>query len=379
MGLRRPVFNLGLGSIADLWSAGQQGLWYDPSDMATLYQDSGGATSVTAVTQPTGLMLDKRLTRGPELFSSFTSTGAWTGSGAGPWSITSAAAETDLQVYFTGTIGKRYEVTITLSGVAGVILIYGLNSNPYAAINGINTARGVDDTGYLRIRAAAGASATLTGVSVKELPGNHASQATAAARPVYGTTGAQYLTFDGVDDGLSTGAITLGADMDCFIAVRRNSAARVVLASAGVSGAAYFGVAEAGQNTAQADSGAGLPTYAANGVLLNGGAVSVTRDQIHIALPVASWVVLEARNLNLSVAIWNAFSIGNYASFTLNGDIAGIVLVPAGDEATRLRIRQALGAKVGLTFAATTVPANAIYNTSGSVITDSSGSPITTS
>jgi len=42
-----------------LFSAGEQGVWYDPSDLSTLFQDSAGTTPVTAVEQPVGLVLDK--------------------------------------------------------------------------------------------------------------------------------------------------------------------------------------------------------------------------------------------------------------------------------------------------------------------------------
>lgn len=44
--------------IASLFRSGEQGVWYDPSDLSTLYQDSAGTTPVTAVEQPVGLMLD---------------------------------------------------------------------------------------------------------------------------------------------------------------------------------------------------------------------------------------------------------------------------------------------------------------------------------
>src|SRR3990167_7565049 len=37
----------------------EQGVWYDPSDFSTLFQDSVGTTPVTAVEQPVGLILDK--------------------------------------------------------------------------------------------------------------------------------------------------------------------------------------------------------------------------------------------------------------------------------------------------------------------------------
>lgn len=42
-----------------LFGAGEQGGWYDVSDMSTLFQDAAGTTPVTAVEQPVGLMLDK--------------------------------------------------------------------------------------------------------------------------------------------------------------------------------------------------------------------------------------------------------------------------------------------------------------------------------
>lgn len=42
-----------------LFASGAPGVWYDPSDYSTLFQDSTGATPVTAVEQPVGRMLDK--------------------------------------------------------------------------------------------------------------------------------------------------------------------------------------------------------------------------------------------------------------------------------------------------------------------------------
>jgi hypothetical protein len=67
-----PIRNglpIGLGSVAgfgvqqfspaDLFSAGEQGAWYDPSDFSTLFTDSAGTTPVTGVEQFVGLMLDK--------------------------------------------------------------------------------------------------------------------------------------------------------------------------------------------------------------------------------------------------------------------------------------------------------------------------------
>ena len=63
------AFGLGFGfaknyacavwSPSSLFSAGEVGVWYDPADFSTLFQDSAGTTPVTAVEQPVGLILDK--------------------------------------------------------------------------------------------------------------------------------------------------------------------------------------------------------------------------------------------------------------------------------------------------------------------------------
>ena len=45
--------------IAGMFGSGEQGAWFDPSDLSTLYQDAAGTTPVTAVEQPVGRMLDK--------------------------------------------------------------------------------------------------------------------------------------------------------------------------------------------------------------------------------------------------------------------------------------------------------------------------------
>lgn len=44
---------------AQLFASSEKGVWYDPSDLSTLFQDSAGTTPVTAVEQPVGRILDK--------------------------------------------------------------------------------------------------------------------------------------------------------------------------------------------------------------------------------------------------------------------------------------------------------------------------------
>lgn len=45
--------------VAALFSAGEQGAWYDPSDFSTMFQDAAGSIPVTAVGQAVGRILDK--------------------------------------------------------------------------------------------------------------------------------------------------------------------------------------------------------------------------------------------------------------------------------------------------------------------------------
>jgi hypothetical protein len=64
-------------------------------------------------------------------------------------------------------------------------------------------------------------------ISVRELPGNHATQATSASRPVLkqDANGKYYLKFDGVDDSLATASINFTSTdkMTVFAGVRKLS------------------------------------------------------------------------------------------------------------------------------------------------------------
>lgn len=65
-GFDRPSFGIktfGFGSSEfsplGLFKGGEQGVWYDPSDKSTLFQDVAGTVPVTKDGDPVGLMLDK--------------------------------------------------------------------------------------------------------------------------------------------------------------------------------------------------------------------------------------------------------------------------------------------------------------------------------
>lgn len=48
-----------LNPIASLYASREQGAWFDPSDLTTMFQDAAGTTPVTADGQPVGLIRDK--------------------------------------------------------------------------------------------------------------------------------------------------------------------------------------------------------------------------------------------------------------------------------------------------------------------------------
>jgi hypothetical protein len=58
-GIRSPFSGRRAFSPLSLFASGEQGAWYDPSDLTTLFQDSAGLTPVTAVGQFVGRINDK--------------------------------------------------------------------------------------------------------------------------------------------------------------------------------------------------------------------------------------------------------------------------------------------------------------------------------
>ena len=226
-----PVRNglpIGLGSVAPLgannsffspasfFANGEQGWWYDPSNFATLFQDSAGTTPVTAVEQPVGLQLDlsKGLVLGPELVTNgdfSNGTTGWTAATStlsvvsGELIVTATSNSSYPKAYrdFSCVVGKIYEVSATARVISSpsraglsIVNVGGVFVGPEAStasptnttIKFIFTA--TSTTHYVAV-SAAGATPASTGntfafdnISVKELPGNHRFQTTSANRPV---------------------------------------------------------------------------------------------------------------------------------------------------------------------------------------------------
>ena len=236
-------------SPASLFESGEVGAWYDPSDLSTLFQDTAGTTPVTTSGQTVGLMLDKSQGAGyadgsftglgSEENSNpggpFTTTTGYTAYRSATLSIVSGALRvsgtTETFPYagipFSTVVGKTYYVEGLSTSVSGSNIDVYLQKNdaPSGAVNAVFF--GPDEPAGIKSGVFV-ATATTTYIlaisvqldnvvdwsyiSVKELPGFHATQPTAAARPTYQTDGnLHWLAFDGVDDRLTTGSVDMSA------------------------------------------------------------------------------------------------------------------------------------------------------------------------
>ena len=196
-------------SPASLFATGEQGAWYDPSDLTTLFQDSAGATPVTAAGQSVGLLLDKSqgLVLGPELVTNGDFSGGATG-----WTLAASATvsggalnvnsvTTENFCVSTGVIpatSRTYLISFDVTRTSGAFSVF---VGQVAAANqlfGTQVNTGGAKRGYVLYGLPGGASNTIIfraeggfvgsidNVSVRELPGNHATQSNAAQRPTYG-------------------------------------------------------------------------------------------------------------------------------------------------------------------------------------------------
>ena len=239
---------LGAWNPLSLFRASEHGIVADPSDLSTLFQDSAGTTPVTADGQPVGLILDKSqgLVLGPELvtnggldtdLSGFSVTGgsaAWV-SGEAHCVASGSGAEVKFIYAIPTVAGVTYRVVFDAYVLAGHSLysavgtyVGGLDLTGWAVAN----VTPLTKTRYEYVFKASGttsywsamgysagtAEMFVDNVSVKELPGNNASQPTAAARPLKTSTGAcHWINYDVVDDALNiTFASSLGSN--CTIA-----------------------------------------------------------------------------------------------------------------------------------------------------------------
>ena len=193
--VNRAVQFVGFEGLRPLFSAGQPGHWpdsYDPA-LGRLFQDAVGITPVTAPGQPVGLVLDLSMggTLGAELFSGVPSTlgAGWVNNGNGTFSIDGSQGATSDLVFPLGLVsGKYYRVTYTVTGGAGSLRaqVGASGLEPFSSARGERTLTLQSSNVNLTFQAGAGVTGTISVVSIRHVPGNHASQATALSRPTLG-------------------------------------------------------------------------------------------------------------------------------------------------------------------------------------------------
>ncbi len=202
--------------IQKLFANNEQGFFYDPNDLSTMFQNYEGTSPVTAVGQPVGIILDKRkgLALGPELFNQVINFSTWTGIGG----VNSASGNTFTSYRSGGcfknltAIGvsptKTYQVRIV-----GTCTVAHTISNRSNYVGSFTTQAGDFDitavapllfsSPHLYFELHGAGTMTVNSISIKELAGNHAYQTTSSMRPIL-RDAPRRIDFDAVDDKLIT-------------------------------------------------------------------------------------------------------------------------------------------------------------------------------
>lgn len=241
-------------SPESLFANGEQGVWYDPSDFTTMFQDAAGTTPVTAVEQPVGLILDKSkgLVLGSNTATSFSVGADWTWNGStltalGTAGGTAATSSTAVAA------GSWYKVTYTVTRTSGLAQVR--IGNSFIETVGSSGTRTfyilTGNTTGLSFTSSGAFLGTITAISAVAVPGNHASQSTSASRPVLSArvnmltrtedfSNAVWQTLGGVSSSAPVHSDPLGGTKACLLAettgssVARFSSQSVAFAS-GVS------------------------------------------------------------------------------------------------------------------------------------------------
>ena len=304
------LFNGGQSLTAQvqaLFAAGRVGGMWDLGDTSTLFQDS--STPVAAVTQPIGIVLDKSrgLALGSEAVPSTNWNGGYTTNGA-KQIPTGWTEYTPANVASATVLPNSYQFTATahlagiaLAGFAGTIVgkfnKYTIRARKTAFVSGTPTLQlytgawqeivpsgaAIGDwytktiyvlaTQNIIISSFNGsASWEVEYLTVRELPGNHATQSTAIKRPLYQVVGGYGCAqFDATDDALLFPAITFGGAFNTFVAGKTTGGTRgIPLWRTADAGNGYWGVYEnASGAPSNPATGVGTPSYAVNGVVLS--------------------------------------------------------------------------------------------------------------
>ena len=339
--------NTSVFSPASLFAAGEQGVWYDPSDLTTLFQDSAGTTPVTAVEQAVGRMLDKS-GRGNHATQSTSAARPVLSARVNLLLATTTLATQSVTTVATGyTLRFTGSGSITLSGTAtGTYTAGSYTFTPTAGTLTLTVSGSVTD---------ADLRATNDGVG---LPVYQRVNTTTD----YDTTGFPlYLAFDGTDDSMATGSInfTSTAQMSVFSGLRKlTDAGYNVIVASGVptvdtnrfgifstyNGTGAYGYQLSGTNSAFVGVSRTTSAFSAP-------RTDVLTSQISIAVtPITSAITTNVNSVNAAMSELfvygapgsafanSALSIGQRPdnSFRLNGRIYSLIVRGAASTAQQI-------------------------------------------
>ena len=212
--------------IESLFDAGEKGVWYDPSDFSTLFQDSAGTIPVTAVGDPVGLMLDRATAIGTagDVSPSLTSLAGWGTSGtptygsvsleSGGIRITALGGGIIALFLPFSTTAVAHRVSLTIQISSGTFFAEHGAGGSSVSITTSGTYNYINTQGRpFYIRASVAGSALITGLTITEVPGYPAWQTTAINRPTLSqdANGKYYLAFNGTNSRMRTGAINFSS------------------------------------------------------------------------------------------------------------------------------------------------------------------------
>ncbi|WP_180175471.1 hypothetical protein [Acinetobacter sp. YH12025] len=204
--------------IKSLFENNEQGFFYDPNDLTTMFQGAIGTIPVAGAGQPVGLILDKSkgMALGVEIAPSLTSMDGWSAVGSpDSGKVSSDGASITFNANGTGVLAllksglsadKWYKASVTVSSVSGVFVVEtapGGFGFPITAPGTYSYFMRERTNIYFRNNPNMIATAKITAISVKELAGNHAYQTTSSMRPLL-VASPQRLDFDTADDKLIT-------------------------------------------------------------------------------------------------------------------------------------------------------------------------------
>lgn len=282
--------------ILAIFADGEQGVWYDPSDRSTLFQDASGIVPVTKIGDPVALMLDKSqglATNSVEMVD------ADLGVAGDPYTIRASSVKTEGRRYkmqTTEAVGQYGAAIATADGFLPLnvpveieIKVHALQiaklagGHGFSVRNSLGQNQGTSTT-LIRINKIGtykarhmrttdidtltmvmmGGGATVGDyiefeVSIKEIKGNHATQSVSTSRPIYKSDGnLHWLEFDGVDDSIAVNFVPDGrVDVHLDYINKKEIPASAVFLSLPDNTTVFTLAANSTQTNAAANSGGG--------------------------------------------------------------------------------------------------------------------------